>query len=103
MSPRSVPFTVDEEDEDVTDSRTDARPRTSLSGLFRFIRSPVTGGRLLVGLDCLGLRGDLLGRDMLGEYDDIEVGVEVRLKEPGDSERRVEEPLLCAKLGVGGG
>ena len=31
----------------------------------------------------------------------MDVGVDVRLKEPGDSERRVEEPLLCAKLGAG--
>ena len=33
----------------------------------------------------------------------MEVGVDVRLKEPGDSDRRVEDPLLWAKLGVGGG
>ena len=33
----------------------------------------------------------------------MEVGVDVRLSEPGDSERRVEDPLLWAKLGVGGG
>lgn len=33
----------------------------------------------------------------------MDVGVDVRLKVLGDSERRVDEPLLCAKLGVGGG
>ena len=32
----------------------------------------------------------------------MEVGVEVLLKPPGDSDRRVEDPLLCAKLAVGG-
>lgn len=33
----------------------------------------------------------------------MEVGVDVRLSEPGDSERRVEDPLLWAKLDVAGG
>lgn len=33
----------------------------------------------------------------------MDVGVDVRLKDPGDSDLRVDEPLLCAKLGVGGG
>lgn len=62
----------------------------------------VIGGRLRVGLDCLTPRGDFAGRGMPGEWDDMEVGVEVLLKPPGDSDRRVEDPLLCAKLAVGG-
>lgn len=33
----------------------------------------------------------------------MEVGVDIRLREPGESERRVEELLECPKLGVGGG
>lgn len=33
----------------------------------------------------------------------MEVGVDIRLSEPGDSERRVEELLEFTKLGVGGG
>ena len=40
---------------------------------------------------------------MPGDADDMEVGVEVRLKAPGDSDRRVDEPLSWAKVGVGGG
>lgn len=40
---------------------------------------------------------------MLGEYEETDVGVEVRLNDPGDSDRRVEEPLLFAKLGASGG
>lgn len=38
-----------------------------------------------------------------GEYEEIEVGVDVRLNDPGDSDRRVDEPLLLAKLGASGG
>lgn len=50
----------------------------------------MTGGRLRVGLNCLG-RGTALGtKRNAGECEDIDVGVEVRLKGPGDSEQRVE-------------
>ena len=103
MSLRSVPLTVDEEDEDVMDSRTAARPRASTSTSSCLNFHLVTGGRLRVGLDCLGFKGNFGGRDLEGEYEDMEVGVDVWLMEPGLSERRVEDPLLWAKLGVGGG
>jgi len=53
----------------------------------------VMGGRLLVGLDILVLGIVLTGVGTPGDCDDIDVGVEVRLKAPGDSERRVDEPL----------
>lgn len=98
-----MPLTVDDEDEDVMDSRTAASPLVSASLSSCLILHLVTGGRLRIGLDCRVFRGDWAGRDILGEYEDIDVGVDVRLSEPGDSERRVEEPLLWAKLGVGGG
>jgi hypothetical protein len=61
----------------------------------------VIGG--LLGLDCPGRRGDLVDRVILGECDDMDVGVEIRLSAPGDSERRVDELLECGKLGVGCG
>lgn len=38
-----------------------------------------------------------------GDCDDIDVGVEALLKAPGDSERRVEDPLSWPSVGVGGG
>lgn len=64
----------------------------------------VTGGRLRVGLVCRGRSGDLVVAGIPGEYEEIDVGVEVRLNEPGDSDRRViDEPLLFAKLGASGG
>lgn len=61
----------------------------------------VTGG--LLGLSCPGRSEDLAARVMLGEWDDMEVGVDIRLSEPGESERRVEELLECTKLEVGAG
>lgn len=64
----------------------------------------VTGGRLRVGLVCRGRRGDLVMTGIPGEYEEIEVGVDVRLNAPGDSDLRVvDEPLLFAKLGANGG
>lgn len=45
-----------------------------------------------MGLICL-LNGVFAGVPMPGDADDIEVGVDVRLKALGDSERRVDEPL----------
>jgi hypothetical protein len=64
----------------------------------------VTGGRLLVGLtDCLRV-GTFFGPCSIpGECEEAEVGVEVLLKGPGDSDNRVEALLLCAVNGVGGG
>ena len=69
-SARSPPRTVDEEEDDVIDSRTAGRPRTSLESssciapaAFRL----VTGGRLRIGLICLVLTADLAGKDIPGE------------------------------------
>lgn len=62
----------------------------------------MTGGRLRVGLSCFLLIGALIGVETPGDCEDMDVGVEVLLKAPGDSERRVDEPL-SAKVEVGGG
>lgn len=106
-SRRSAAFTVDEDEDEVADSRTDGRPARCVRcgsswccALGNFLL--VTGGRLRVGLVCL-LNGAFAGVPMPGDADDMEVGVEVRLKAPGDSDRRVDEPLSWAKVGVGGG
>ena len=102
-----MPLTVDEDDEEVKDSRTAVKPRlwemlessgSGMPGNFRL----VTGGRLRVGLSCFLLIEAFIGVDTPGDWDDIDVGVEVLLKAPGDSERRVDDPL-SAKVGVGGG
>ena len=100
-------MTVDEDDEEVKDSRTAVRPRlremleSSCSGMPGNFRR-VTGGRLRVGLSCFLFIGALIGVDTPGDCDDIDVGVEVLLKAPGDSERRMDEPL-SAKVRVGRG
>ena len=48
--------------------------------------------------------GDLVVTGIPGEYDEMDVGVDVRLKDPGESDRRVvDDPLLFAKLGASGG
>ena len=39
-----------------------------------------------------------MGVEIPGDCDDMDVGVEVLLKAPGDSERRMDEPL-SARLG----
>ena len=101
-----MPLIVEDDDEDVLDSRTGARPGSreraeSDSGSKFMILLLVTGG--LLGLGCPGRSEDLAASVMLGEWDDIEVGVDIRLSAPGDSERRVEEELEFTKLGVGGG
>lgn len=64
----------------------------------------VTGGRLRVGLTCLVLEAIFDGATMPGEYDDNEVGVDVRLlKGPGESEYRVEGLLVEVTIGPGVG
>ena len=99
---------MEDDDEEVPDSRNAGSPwlcerwLSSCGRKFPTLRL-VTGGRLRVGLTCLTLIGDFAGRGIPGEYEDMDVGVDVRLKALGDSERRVDEPLLCAKLDVGGG
>lgn len=69
-----------------------------MPGNFRL----VTGGRLRVGLSCFLLIGALIGVETPGDCDDRDVGVEVLLNAPGDSERRIDEPL-SAKVGVSRG
>ena len=62
----------------------------------------VTGGRRWPGLVVGERGGHLTGMLTLGESEDMEVGVEVRLHEPGDSECRIEGLLECAvRAGVG--
>ena len=91
-SGRSTPLTVDEDDEDVSDSRKAGSPCVlALSRPSWCAASPslllVIGGRLRKGLSCLGLDADFEGAKTIpGEWEDIEVGVEVLLKGPGDSE-----------------
>lgn len=98
---------VDEDEDEVADSRTDARPvvrgAAFSSRAIRSIPLVETGGRLRVGLVVLGLKGAFKGVGTPGDWDDIDVGVEVRLNAPGDSDRRVEEPLSWPWVGVGGG
>lgn len=94
---------VDDDEEDVADSLTAVSPRVCegmMSSGGNFLR--VTGGRLRVGLICL-LNGALIGVPTPGDCDDMEVGVEVRLKFPGDSDRRVEDPLSWTNVGAGVG
>ena len=99
---RDSGLTVDEEEDDVPDSRTAVSPvlRGTVCSSCCIKRSAnlflVTGGRLLVGLVVLARKGALMGVGTPGDWDDIEVGVDVRLNAPGDSERRVEEPLSGA-------
>jgi len=82
--PVSDARTVDAEDED--DSRTVERAsRSRLLGLFSdHFRG--TGCLLRVGLCCTGPRASLedAERRMPGEWEDIEVGVDVTLKGPGE-------------------
>ena len=67
----SVPLTVDEDEEDVADSRSAGSPR--VSGTFKsFLRGGtpyrlVTGGRLRGGLSCLVCNGDFAGTETPGE------------------------------------
>ncbi len=94
---------VDEDDDEVADSLTAVRPlfcEGMISSAGNFLL--VTGGRLLVGLIC-PLNGALIGVPTPGDCDDIVVGVEVLLKLPGDSERRVDDSLPWTNVGVGCG
>lgn len=94
---------VDEDDDEVADSLTAVRPllcEGMISSAGNFLLD--TGGRLLVGLICL-LKGALIDVPTPGDCDDMDVGVEVRLKFPGDSERRVDDPLSWTNVGVGCG
>lgn len=76
--------TVDADDEDVEDSRTEESARSS--GVLCL----VMGGLDCNGLACLVRTVDLVDKATPGEYEDIDVGVDETLKGPGDSEYRVE-------------
>ncbi len=94
---------VDEDDDEVIDSLTAVRPllcEGMISSAGNFLL--VTGGRLLFGLICF-LDGALIGVPTPGDCDDMDVDVEVLLKLPGDSERRVDDPLSWTNVGVGCG
>jgi hypothetical protein len=100
----SAVLTVDDDEVEANDSRTADRPRRPVRSSWSgpLILRRVTGGRLRVGLSAVGRAPALGACSTAGEYDEAEVGVDVRLKGPGDSERRVEALLLRAKPGVGG-
>lgn len=92
------PFTVEFEDEEVTDSRNDGKVSTAGSS-YSWGKLPslllVSGGRLLVaGLPCRNLGGaNFNGATIPGDCDDIEVGVVSLLYAPpgpGDSENLVD-------------
>jgi hypothetical protein len=94
--PPSELRTVDAEEDD--DSRTEDNVRPSISSSPRI----VTGGLLLVGLDCL-VRNVLFEVTVVaGEKDDMDVGVEAMLNGPGDPEYPVEGVVDSAYRGVGG-
>lgn len=93
----SVARIVEPEEEDVMDSLNTGRPEGSVS--FPEVEVPiplclVTGGREWT--DGVSLEGNLEGEMTPGEWDDAEVGVDVRLKAPGDTEQRVDATLLLA-------
>jgi hypothetical protein len=77
--------TVEFDDDEVRDSRTAARPRTSaLRGSPSFGTLPallrVTGGRVWAGLALVALGGAIrMGATRLGDCDEIDVGVVSRL------------------------
>jgi hypothetical protein len=91
--------TVDPEDDDAEDSRTEGSPCSS------GVLSLATSGRPCSGLACRIRKEDLLGKEAAGEceYEDIDVGVEEMLKTPGDSEYRVDGVVDSAYCGAGGG
>jgi hypothetical protein len=64
----------------------------------------VTGGLFLVGLGCLvRILPIFVGWTIPGEYEDMDVGVDVGLQGPGESEYLVEGLLTDAEIaGVGG-
>lgn len=75
------PFTVEFEDEDVSDSRREGRPCGSTAGgSVSFALLPdrplrVTGGLFTAGLPCRALDGVFRGAMMPGDIDDMDVGV----------------------------
>lgn len=97
-------FTVEDEEDEVPDSRTAVSPWLDDSRPRPLLVSRATGGRLRpgvarTGLFCLGgatRTGTLYGVETPGDCEDMDVGVDVRLKAPGDSERRADDSLSCA-------
>lgn len=104
-APLSPSRTVEFEEDEVNDSRTDAKPWGSIYVVSESLetlpaRRRVTGGRVLAGLSCFALT-ILLGRLGIvspGDCEDIEVGVVSRLYAPGpgDSENLVDGEALMA-------
>lgn len=94
---------MDADEDDVEDSRTDERPCCSRKLEFSSVFRHVTGGLLCIGLACLSREGAFVVKARPGECEDIEVGVEVTLKGPGDSEYLVEGLADSPYCGVGGG
>lgn len=101
-------FSAGETDaEDGCDSRTADSPESSstssvLEATARFLR--VTGGRVFAGLIAGRILGPNFGVCMrLGECDEADVGVEPRLKLPGELEKRVDGVLLRPNEFDGGG
>jgi hypothetical protein len=75
------PFTVELDDEEVSDSLKGVRLCGSATGAsFSFALLPdrprmVTGGRFTAGLPCLTLEGVFTGATIPGDMDDMDVGV----------------------------
>ena len=107
LSIRSTALIVDDEDEDVVDSRSTGRPcglGSSFCSKLPPILCLVTGGRLCAELiGGLILDTNLGGYVIPGECEEMDVGVDVLLKGPGDSEARVEALLLRAASPAEGG
>lgn len=91
---RALPFSLDlpyspsrrVETEDDEDSRTDGSPCGSKLDVVSSVIFRAVGGRLRVGLGCRTLDVILVVVEttMPGEADDMEVGVELILKGPGE-------------------
>lgn len=103
---RSAFLIVEDEDEEVIDSRTAGSPLLSNApsssrpcpASFRC----VTGGRLVFGLPGLVLVANLEIWEFAGEWEEADVVIEAMLQGLRDSDWRVEALLLRAKFGVGG-
>lgn len=88
---------VEVDDDERVDSRTADRPCSS------GVASLPTGGLPERGLTCLMRDAGLLGSETPGEYEDMELGVEERLKRLGESEYPVEgvvEGAYCGNAGA---